>query len=198
MIRIIMSYNFPLSLFCTLFSYIIDVRKSSKPQICDKSEHRIQVTPHARTITVALDMSKAFDTVNIHILTIMLKRIYIYIYIYNDIRNTIIKFIENYIKEHTVYTTLRKHTSTQRQFKTGHHQGDIISPRLFNIYTSDMISMEIIFPSRNVHDLGIYMFDDCTFNFHISSLSRKCANFSGWILSTFYTRDCITLLTLFK
>ena len=33
---------------------------------------------------------------------------------------------------------------------------------------------------------------------HISSLSKKCANLSGWILRTFYTKDCITMLTLFK
>ena len=32
----------------------------------------------------------------------------------------------------------------------------------------------------------------------IYSLSKKCANLSGWILRTFYTRDYITLLTLFK
>ena len=58
--------------------------------------------------------------------------------------------------------------------------------------------MEIISPSINVLDLGIYMSGDCTFNYHISSLSKKCANLSGWILRTFYTRDCITMLTLFK
>ena len=58
--------------------------------------------------------------------------------------------------------------------------------------------MEIISPSRNVLDLGIYMPGDCTFNYHISSLSKKCVNLSGWILRTFYTRDCITMLTLFK
>ena len=49
-----------------------------------------------------------------------------------------------------------------------------------------------------LHDLGIYMSGDCTFNYHISSLSKKCANLSGWILRTFYTRDCITMLILFK
>ena len=58
--------------------------------------------------------------------------------------------------------------------------------------------MEIISPSLNVLDLGSYMSGDCTFNYHISSLSKKCANLSGWILRTFYTRDCITMLTLFK
>ena len=58
--------------------------------------------------------------------------------------------------------------------------------------------MEIIALSMNVLDLAIYLSGDCTFNYHISSLSKKCANLSGWILITFYTRDCITMLTLFK
>ena len=65
-----------------------------------------------------------------------------------------------------------------------------------NVYTNP--NLEILSPSMNVLDLGIYMPGDCTFNYHISSLSKKCANLSGWILRTFYTRDCITMLTLFK
>ena len=65
-----------------------------------------------------------------------------------------------------------------------------------NGYTNP--NMKIISPLRNVLDLGIYMSGDCTFNYHISSLSKKCANLSGWIQRTFYTRDCITMLTLFK
>ena len=64
------------------------------------------------------------------------------------------------------------------------------------VYTNP--HMEIISPSRNVLDLGIYMSGDCTFNYHIYSLFKKCANLSWWILRTFYTRDCITMLTLFK
>ena len=48
-----------------------------------------------------------------------------------------------------------------------------------NVYTNP--NMEIIFPSRNVLGLGIYMSGDCTFNYHISSLSKKCPNLSGWI-----------------
>ena len=65
-----------------------------------------------------------------------------------------------------------------------------------NVYTNP--DMEIISPSGNVLDLGIFMSGDCTFNFNISSLSKKCANLLGWILRTFYTRDSITMLTLFK
>ena len=73
-----------------------------------------QMAPPARTITVALDMSKA------------------------NILVTIIKFIANYIKGRKAYTTYRNHTSKQRQFKTGVPHGGVLSPTLFNIYTSDL------------------------------------------------------------
>ena len=69
-----------------------------------------QMAPPARTITVALDMSKAFDTINIHTLIRKLLQ--------TNIPGTIIKFIANYIKGRKAYTTYRNHTS-KRQFKTG-------------------------------------------------------------------------------
>ena len=89
-----------------------------------------QMAPPARTITVALDMSKAFDTINIHTLIRKLLQ--------TNIPGTIIKFIANYIMGRKAYTTYRNHTSKQRQFKTGVPQGGVLSPTLFNIYTSDL------------------------------------------------------------
>ena len=79
-----------------------------------------QMAPPARTITVALDMSKAFDTINIHTLIRKLLQ--------TNIPGTIIKFIANYIKGRKAYTTYRNHTSKQRQFKTGVPQGGVLSP----------------------------------------------------------------------
>ena len=70
-----------------------------------------QMAHPARTITVALDMSKAFDTINIHTLIRKL--------LPTNIPGTIIKFIANYIKGRNAYTTYRNHTSKHRQFKTG-------------------------------------------------------------------------------
>ena len=81
-------------------------------------------------ITVALDMSKAFNTINIHTL---IKKL-----LQTNIPGTIIKLIANYIKGRKAYTTYINHTSKQRQFKTGVPQGGILSPTLFNIYTSDL------------------------------------------------------------
>ena len=89
-----------------------------------------QINPSARTITVALDMSKVFDTINIHTLIRKLLQ--------TNIPGTIIKFIANYIKGRKAYTTYRNHTSKQRQFKISVPQGGVLSPTLFNIYTSDL------------------------------------------------------------
>ena len=55
-----------------------------------------------------------------------------------NIPGTIIKFIANYIKGCKAYTTYINHTFKQRQFKTGVPQGDVLSPTLFNICTSDL------------------------------------------------------------
>ena len=77
-----------------------------------------------RKNTVALDMSKAFDTINIH--TVIRKLLQI------KIPGKIIKLIANYIKGRKAYRT-----SSPRQFKTSVSQGGVLSPRLFNIYTAD-------------------------------------------------------------
>ena len=61
-----------------------------------------QMAPPERTITVALDMSKAFDTINIHTLISKLLQ--------TRIPDTIIQFMANCIMRRKAYTTQRNHT----------------------------------------------------------------------------------------
>ena len=82
----------------------------------------------ARTITLALDISQAFDTISIHILIRMLLQ--------TNIPRTIMKLIANYIKGRKAYIIYRNHTSIQRQSKTVVPQDGYLSPILFNIYTA--------------------------------------------------------------
>jgi retron-type reverse transcriptase len=81
--------------------------------------------PPTRTIVVALDMSKAFDTVNTHILINKMTQ--------TNIPHTILKYISNYIKGRKAYTIYNTSSSRQRQFKAGVPQGGVLSPTLFNI-----------------------------------------------------------------
>ena len=116
------------------------------------------MAPLARTILVALDMSKAFDTINIHTLIRKLLQ--------TSIPGTIIKFIANYIKGRKAYTTYINHTSKQRQFKSGvPQQGGVLSPTLFNIYTSDLPP-----PSAQVQ---VMTYADDTRSTHTSTSAAK-------------------------
>lgn len=89
-----------------------------------------QKQPPQRTIAIALDMSKAFDTVNLHTL---IRKI-----LNTNIPNTIIKYIANYIKGRTQYTLFNNTKSRQRYIKAGVPQGGVLSPTLFNIYMADL------------------------------------------------------------
>ena len=89
-----------------------------------------QMAPPARTITVALYMSKAFDTVNIHTLIGKLLQ--------TSTPGTILKFVANYIKGRKAYTSFRNHKSIKRQVKAGVPQGGVLSPTLLNTYTADI------------------------------------------------------------
>ena len=96
-----------------------------------KTQHSTSKTLHTlnnpvRTITVALDMSKVFDTIYIHTLIRKLLQ--------TNIPDTIIKFMANYIKGREAYTTYRNHISRQRQLKTGVPQGGVLSPTVFNMH----------------------------------------------------------------
>ena len=117
------------------------------------------MAPPAQTITIAHDMSKAFDIINIHTLIRKLKQ--------TNIPGTIIKFITNNIKGRTAYTTYRNHTSSQRQFKTGVPQGGVLSPTLFNIYTAD------IPPPRAPVQVMVYADDITITSTHSSTSAAK-------------------------
>ena len=62
----------------------------------------------------------------------------------------------------------------------------------------NQIAMNIIGPTTHVIDLGDSMFSNCTFDFHISNLCKRCSNLAGWILRTFTIRDPQVMLTLYK
>ena len=113
----------------------------------------------AQTIPVALDMSKAFDTINMHTLSRTMLQ--------TNIPGTIIKFITNYIKGRKAHTSYINHISSQRQFKTGVPQGGVLSPTLFNVYTAD------IPPPRAPVQVMVYADDITITSRHTSTSAAK-------------------------
>ena len=72
------------------------------------------VQPNGSPCTVGLDMSKAFDSINIHTLIRKLLQ--------TSIPGTIIKFIANYIKGHEAYTTYRNKPPDNVNLKLTFHK----------------------------------------------------------------------------
>ena len=67
---------------------------------------------------------------------------------------------------------------------------------LTNIYINPEVN--IIIPSSEVLDLGVFMSGDCTLDFQVTNLYKRCSNRTRWILRTFSTRETRTMMTLFK
>ena len=88
-----------------------------------------QRKPPSRTIAMALDFSKAFDTVN-H--TSLLKQLFNTNLSHNDFR-----WLVTYLRGRTASVTYHNTTSKQRIIRTGVPQGSVLSPLLFNFYVAD-------------------------------------------------------------
>src|SRR5579872_865454 len=86
--------------------------------------------PPSCTVLVSLDMSKAFDTVNINKL---INKIHT-----TTILPNMINLFANYVTGRKAFTQFQNTTSKKQTLKTGVPQGGMLSPALFNIYTSDI------------------------------------------------------------
>ena len=93
---------------------------------------------------------------------------------------------------------------------SGHHQTTCFKSKKFcyvcissnvSVYKSNLYidpAMNIIGPSTHVLDLCVSMSSNCTFDFHISNLYKRCSNLACWIIRTFTMRDPQVMITLYK
>ena len=86
--------------------------------------------PVHRTVTVAIDLSRAFDTVDHQILLEDIQGLHLNEYIK--------RFLCNYLRGRQTYVYFRGTKSGYRKVKQGVPQGGVLSPILFNLYMSSM------------------------------------------------------------
>ena len=86
--------------------------------------------PVHRTVSVAIDLSKAFDTVDHQLLLEDINNL--------DLNDHVKRFLCAYLRGRQTYVVFRNSKSTYRKVKQGVPQGGVLSPVLFNLYMASM------------------------------------------------------------
>ena len=122
--------------------------------------------PCSRTIMVALDLKRAFDTVSHNLLM-------------QDIMNTCIPsqfkhWLISYLRGRNTYVEYHDKTSGHRKMKQAVPQGGVLSPTLFNLYLS-----KIPIPPSNVSLVSCA--DDCTILTSGNDLPAMCNRLNSYL-----------------
>ena len=144
---------------------------SSTSALAQITDTAIAASEHKKiAVSIAVDESAAFDTVNHGIL---LRKLRVY-----KLHNDTLAWIDNYLTARTEYVAIGAHESDMKATVTGVPQGSIIGPTLFNCYVNDLPEL--------VKDL-----ETCKSNAHVSNLELFSSNCENCGNVTIFADDAI-------
>lgn len=122
---------------------------------------------------VFIDLSKAFDSLNHHILLHKLEHI--------GIRGVPLNLFKSYISDRSQSVFCNAASSSSKTLSTGVPQGSILGPLLFLIYIDDIVKASTKFKyTIYADDTNLLIADKNLFNLH-SNLTTELGNISKWI-----------------
>ena len=115
----------------------------------------------SNTLSIFLDLSKAFDTIDHNILLTKLNRY--------GIRGTPLKWFESYLTSRKQYVKINKSKSTINDIACGVPQDSVLGPLLFILYTNDL-------PNSLEHTHAILFADDTTIYLNSNNINSLYEN----------------------
>lgn len=129
-------------------------------------------------ISIFMDLSKAFDTLDHNILLHKLD--------HYGVRNNSLKLFQSYLSDREQFVLFDGVSSERKTIRTGVPQGSILGPLLFLIYINDISSASSIFCTTSYADdttltasLNDFKSENCSLS---SSINNELSKISDWLI----------------